>query len=145
MWCSPAARRVVLIYTVVFLSGCGGKPYKVVEVDGAVIVNGKPGHKMHVEFIPDVDQGTIGPVSVADTDAQGRFTLTLQEPGGASSPGAVVGSHRVVLIDLQMAESATGRGVPIRLKPDHSVASSTPLRQQVKDQSGKQTVEIKLP
>jgi hypothetical protein len=136
---------IPLLSAPIFLLGCGGKPYKIADVEGTVFVNGKLGHKLHVEFIPDVDQGTFGPVSSADTDAQGRFTLVLQEPGGQSLPGAVVGAHRVVLIDLQLAESATGRGVPIRLKPDHSVASSTPLRQQVKDQAGKQTVEIRIP
>ncbi len=58
-------------------------------------------------------------------------------------PGAVVGTHRVVLNDLQLAESATGAGIPIRLKQEWSLAGSTPLKQEIKP--GKQTIEIKIP
>jgi hypothetical protein len=63
--------------------------------------------------------------------------------GGAKELGAVVGSHRVVLTDLQLAASATGQGVPIRLAPEHSLPGSTRLKQEVKP--GKQTIEIQVP
>src|SRR5262249_3315945 len=97
-----------------FLPGCG-KPYRAAEVDRGLLPRGRPGHKVHIQFIPDADKGTTGPIAAADTDAEGRFTLRLMEGDAASSrPGAVVGWHRVVLSDRQLAESATGRGVPIR-------------------------------
>jgi hypothetical protein len=141
------ALSIAFCVPILLASGCGGKPYKVAEVEGVVLIGGRPAPKILIQFIPDVDRGTVGPQSTASSDGQGRFTLQLNEPGSTSAePGAVVGSHRVVLFDLQRAESATGHGVPVRLKSDdYCSASSTPLRQEVKEQAGKQTVEIKIP
>lgn len=122
--------------------GCS-EPYAIGEVDGQLLINGKPGNKIYLQFIPEPDQGTKGPTSSATTDAQGRFQLQLQQKNGNPRPGAVVGWHRVVLSDLQLAESSTGRGVPIRLEQSWLMAGTTPLKQEVK--SGKQTLELKFP
>ena len=46
-----------------------------------------------MEFWPQVS----GPRSLGVTDKEGRFTLTADD---GKSPGAVVESHKVVLIDL---------------------------------------------
>jgi hypothetical protein len=127
-----------------FALGCNDKGYEVAEVDGVLLIDDKPGHKMLIEFIPDVDQGTTGPISTAQTDKDGRFTLVLNGgPGATTQKGAVVGQHRVTLSDLRMAESATGVGVPIRIPSDYSLSSSTPLTHEVKP--GKQSIKIKLP
>lgn len=107
-------------------------------------VGGKPGHKMLVQFIPDIDKGTQGPPSIATTDADGRFVLETKPAHVATSqPGAVVGWHRIVLSDLQLAESATGAGVPIRLSQQYTLPGSSPLAQEVK--AGKQSIKIDVP
>jgi len=74
-----------------FLTGCKEK-IDVVEVSGVVKVNGKPLDMIHVEFWP-----MNGPRSWGVTDAEGKFTLTLdtEDP----QPGAVPGSHKVMLKD----------------------------------------------
>jgi hypothetical protein len=129
---------------VLFALGCSDVGYEVAEVEGVLFVDGKPGHKMLIEFIPDVDQGATGPISTAQTDKDGRFTLVLNGgPGATTQKGAVVGQHRVTLSDIQMAESATGAGIPVRISTDYSLPGSTPLTQQVK--SGSQSIEIKIP
>jgi hypothetical protein len=145
-WVRPprVATMVLAIGTLaLFAFGCSDKGYEVAEVDGVLLIDGKPGHKMLIEFIPDVDQGTKGPISTAQTDKDGRFTLVLNGgPSATIQKGAVVGQHRVTLSDLQMAESATGVGVPIRIPPDYSLSGLTPLTHEVKP--GKQSIEIKL-
>ena len=123
--------------------GCG-EAYQFAEVDGVLLIRGEPGHKIRIQYIPDREQGTTGPISVAETDSQGRFTLELRENNGTPlGSGAVVGWHRVTLSDQQLAESATGEGVPIRLQPEYSLPGSTPLKQQVNE--GKQTIKLAVP
>jgi len=116
----------------------------VAEVDGQLRINGVAAPKVHIEFVPAVDKGTQGPMAMADTDAQGRFTLQLMEGSGQSSrTGALVGWHRVVFSDLQLAESATGAGVPIRFPTQYMALSSTPVLQEIKE--GKQTIQLNIP
>ena len=139
-FCSVLFWAAAVLYSI---AGCA-KPHKVGEVDGTVVINGQPGHKLRVQFVPDIDRGTKGPISIAETDSQGRFTLELKDPQStAPTPGAIVGWHRVMLSDLQLAESPTGQGVPIRFGPEYTQPGSTPLRQEVKE--GKQEIEIKVP
>ena len=140
--------KVVVLLSAAYLigpavSGCG-QSMPVAEVEGLLLIHGKAGNKMRIEFIPDIDKGTKGPDSTAQTDSEGRFTLELKErDSAASQPGAVIGWHRVVFSDLQLAESATGKGVPIRVEKEYTLPGSTPIVQEVKE--GKQTIEIKIP
>ena len=123
--------------------GCS-KSYQEADVDGVLLIHDEPAPKVRIQFIPDVDKHTLGPPSTANTDAHGHFTLQLIEPGtDATHPGAIVGWHRVVLSDLQLSESETGRGVPIRFGPEYTLPGSTPIAQEVKE--GKQTIELRLP
>jgi hypothetical protein len=125
------------------MNGCG-QSIPVAEVDGLLLIHGKPGNKIRIEFIPDIDKGTKGPTSTATTDSEGRFTLELQERDStAPRLGVVIGWHRVVLSDLQLAESATGWGMPIRVDREYTLAGSTPIVREVKE--GKQTIEIRIP
>jgi hypothetical protein len=141
--CAPIVRLVLACAALLIAGGCGPS-YRVGQVNGVLVVQGKPANQVRVQFVPDIDAQTTGPTSFGTTDEEGKFTLTLQVPGEDSSrPGAVVGSHRVVLTDLILAASATGRGVPVRLDPDYTSVASTPLKQQVSD--GTQTIEIKIP
>jgi len=137
----PLISAAIVLAPIVSVIGCGGPNYKIAEVDGVLLIKGKPGHKVRIEFLPEV--GVEGPASAADTDAQGKFTMQVMDRDGSSQAGAVVGKHRVTLSDLQLAESATGRGVPIRFGPEYAVSSSTPLTQEVKE--GEQTIEIVVP
>ena len=73
------------------LAGCSGNKLELEEVTGVVTLNGKPMEFIHVEFWPDV-----GPRSFGKTDAEGKFTLQLDD---RTREGAVPGSHKVSLKD----------------------------------------------
>jgi hypothetical protein len=138
-----SAREVVALLAVAMLCGIAGcgLPYEVGQVSGTVSISGKPAGKIRVEFVPDA--GLEGPASEAVTDENGKYELKLLSKASEAKSGALVGTHRVVLNDMQLAESETGRGVPIRLKPDYSSLSSTPLVETV--QPGEQTIDIVIP
>jgi hypothetical protein len=80
---------------VVTVTGCGQAPYQVAPVSGRVTLNGQPLPRAHVHFAPI---GTLahnpGPTSQGLTDADGRFTLRLDNP---PESGAVVGRSRVFI------------------------------------------------
>jgi len=135
-----ALKRIALCSAALLL-GCG-ESLKTGEVEGRVVINGKPGHRLSIQFLPDVDQGTRGPMASGETDAEGKFFLTMLVDGNPQR-GAVVGEHRVVINDLQLAESATGAGVPIRLPVQYGLAASTPVLQSVAE--GKNQIEIRVP
>ena len=135
-----AWKRIALCSGVLFI-GCGDA-LKTGEVEGRVVIDGQPGHKLSIQFLPDVDQGTRGPMASGETDAEGNFFLTMLVDGKAQR-GAVVGEHRVVINDLQLAESATGAGLPIRIAPQFGLAASTPIQKSVAE--GKNQMEIRLP
>lgn len=123
--------------------GCR-KSYRTVVVDGVLVIHERPGSDVRIQFVPDIDKGTKGPVSVAETDSQGHFTLQLNEGDlSTAQSGVVVGWHRVALTDLRLAASPTGVGVPVRFGPEYTTPASTPLRQEIKNEN--QTIEIKLP
>lgn len=123
--------------------GCGGPAYEVAQVSGVLKLKGEPGHDVIIQFIPDPQPGLNLPSSAAETDADGKFTLRLMLRDGEQTPGAVVGTHRVVLTDRQLAASATGRGVPIRFDSTYAAVGSTPLVQEVTP--GDQTIELSAP
>jgi hypothetical protein len=140
---TPHAIGVLICLGIIMMPGCG-KTYRTAEVDGELMIHDEPGSNVRIQFVPDIDKATKGPISVAQTDSQGHFTLQLNEGDlSAAQPGAVIGWHRVALTDLRLSASSTGVGVPIRFGPEYALPASTPLRQEVKDE--KQTIEIKLP
>jgi hypothetical protein len=73
-------------------TGCGG-PYQTAGVSGRVTLDGKPLPHAAVMFSP-VGEGNVnpGPTSSGVTDAEGRYTLTLDI---SKERGAVVGKHKV--------------------------------------------------
>src|SRR5262245_18891639 len=121
--------RKICIITVVLLLACNKSTYQVAEVEGVLTFSGKPADKVRLEFIPD--SGTVGPHSVAETDAMGHFKPLLNDRNGSSRAGVVVGKHHVLLTDLRLSESATGQGIPIRFGPEYTLPASTPLTQEV--------------
>jgi len=141
--CARGTAALESLVVAAVICGCGGPAYEVAEVNGTVTINGQPGHQLRVQFVPNVDAGTSGPTSTGDTDKQGRFTLEMREsPTSEVRPGAVVGNHLVVFTDLQLAASATGAGIPVRVKPEYALPGTTPLTKQVA--AGSQTIEIQF-
>ncbi len=138
---SQAAFLISIALIALATVGCAHPNYEVAQVDGTLTIKGQPGHKVHIEFIPDT--GTVGPSAVADTDAAGKFTPHLLTKDGSLVEGVIVGKHKVVLSDRQLSESATGRGIPIRFGTEYTLPSSTPISQEIKP--GKQSIHIDLP
>jgi hypothetical protein len=56
--------------------------------------------------------------------------------------GAVVGFHKVIVLDLAAAEVSDGRAVKVRFSPSYNQSSTTPLVKEVK--SGSQTIDLDL-
>ncbi len=129
-----------VVLTVPLMSGCG-ESHDMGLVTGTITIDGKPGDEIQVRFSPTGD--TTGPNSFSETDAQGKFTLTMFDKAGIPTPGAVVGTHKVVLYDLRLGASVTGKGIPIRLKPEYSLPGQTPLTKEVA--AGEQTIDIVVP
>jgi len=67
-------------------------------VAGVVKLDGKPLPQVRIQFMPDPQKGTAGPISTGTTDEQGRFELVCAD----ERPGAVVGWHRVVITDMRV-------------------------------------------
>jgi hypothetical protein len=90
-----AMRRSIataMIIVLLVVTGCSGGP-TFAPVTGTLTVGGKPLENVQVEFWPQVS----GPRSIGMTDKDGRFTLTSDN---GNDQGAVIGSHKVVLVDL---------------------------------------------
>jgi hypothetical protein len=132
--------------------GCGTRP-AIGEVDGQIRLGGQPLPHVQVQFVPDPEKGTTGPMAMAVTDDDGRYTLRLLD----DTPGAVVGHHRVVILTTEAGTGRRGRsrtrsgegsaagGAPTHPEVPsvyHSLAS-TPLAREVRP--GKQTIDIDLP
>jgi hypothetical protein len=137
--------------------GCGGNKPALAEVEGVLVWNGAPLENVQVEFIPDAANGTQGLRSSGVTDQNGRFSLRCDD----GRPGAVVGRHCVVLLDVGTRAHDRERdprkgGKAVKALPDpapgsaeralpskYQSAASTPLRRDVK--AGPQKIELKLP
>lgn len=95
---------LVVVLSVVVVSGCGGAPAgpKTVSAGGKVTYQDKPVAGANVAFLGD---GKI-PSATGVTDANGEFKLSTANAG----PGAVPGSHQVTVskfeaINVQPAAS----------------------------------------
>ena len=124
---------IALVGIIIFFGGCTSEPAQG-AVEGVVLINGQPGTKVRVEFHPDERKGTQGSSSFAETDAEGHFNLV--------GPVAV-GWHKVVVQDMKLAQSETGRGVQVRFGPEYAKVLTTPLDAEVKP--GAQSITIEVP
>jgi hypothetical protein len=91
---TASAKRLASLGLLILVSGCGGGP-PFAEVEGTVTKGGTPLGNVRVEFWPEGD----GPKSTGVTDAQGRYALKSED---GRRTGASVGSHRIVLRDLNL-------------------------------------------
>lgn len=142
------SRRCILVFVlfVVGVAGCGEKVERA-EVTGVVMLDGKPMPDALVEFLPDPEQKTHGPVSAATTDEQGRFRLL----GYDQRDGAVIGSHRVMVQDRRSIPQAVTDFTkvkpppvqPSRISSIYGSAASTPLKQEIKPGKQDLTLEVK--
>jgi hypothetical protein len=87
--------------------GCGGGASGYNDsVEGVVTLDGQPLGNVVVSFVPNGPGEAQPPVSTARTDEQGRFKLQCKRNGSTDEPGAVLGTH-VVLVTEQPAERKT--------------------------------------
>src|SRR5262245_48808434 len=68
------------------VTGCNS-PLPVAEVEGVVQFADKPLPHVRIQFLPDPEKGTQGPISSAATDEQGRFKMVCAD----GRVGAIVG------------------------------------------------------
>ena len=142
-------RRVLLLWLMVFVTGCGAKGPPVAQVSGTVTYKGEPLAHAKVLFI-----SAVGRPAQGETDAAGKFTLTTNSPGD----GAVVGEHTIVITKLGppagMSEAefqekrktaAAGSTVPGKSAiPDkYTMVQSSPLKATV-PAGGNSSLEVKL-
>jgi len=141
----PAAKRCLFVCLCVssVFCGCGRSP-KMGRVEGTVRLDGQPIGNVFVIFQP---RDRRLPQSNGLTDDAGHFELRCNN----SQMGAVVGEHRVVLIDAARFPSAPSEdetlpeGVnapPSRVPLGYTRPDKTPLQQSV--QAGSQTVAIEV-
>ena len=93
------------LLSLVSVTGCGGgvdDAPTLAKVSGSVMVDGKPQAGLTVEFHPDTNAGTNGPMTMGETSADGSFMLS----SATGRAGAVIGSHKVV---VKCPWSLTGR------------------------------------
>ncbi|HVJ86137.1 MAG TPA: hypothetical protein VM452_10870 [Caulifigura sp.] len=96
----------------VSLGGCGGPaPVKLAPVEAVVKINGQPAADILVQFLPDVSSAEPAVTATGTTDASGKAVLMASN----GQPGAMVGTNKVVLADLN--EERPPQGKPLTRKP----------------------------
>jgi len=161
MRATSVAQSLFLLIPFSLVTGCGPKAAPVAEVSGVVIMDGKPLSRISIQFLPDPEKGTFGPITAGTTDENGHFELTCID----KRRGAAVGWNRVVLNDLmprtqkplrisrekeddpeteaKLAKTG-GRVASSSRVPDKYTASGrTPLILEVKPEKQEITIEVK--
>lgn len=124
------------------LAGCGGPP-PMGTVSGMVTLDGKPLPDVEVQFLPDPEQDTRGATARCYTDEQGRFALRSERH---QKDGALVGTHRVVFIDIAALPNPIGQAEPPkknRVPSAYTDPNQTPFRA-VEVKPGDQTLNFDL-
>ena len=121
-----------ILLSLVVVSGCGSK-YEVVPVSGSIMFNGEPLANATILTQPvgkNADNNMTGPGSFGKTDAEGRFSLELQnEP----TPGAVPGECVIMITEKGHSDN-----------PSSDVITREDLRSRLPDKyrNGKTTYTI---
>jgi hypothetical protein len=147
---------------VIASAGCQGRPtFTCAPVEGTITKGGRPLAEVQVVFFGDPDAGTLGPRASGATDKDGRYRLQGDVIRGEPTPpdGAVVGKHRVCIIDLDVQADdvpAEADGTPptisrvgkkrskpsSRVPPSYGNVKETPLRAEVRP--GPQTLDFDI-
>ena len=113
------------VFALLFAILCGGcsKPGpKLVPAKGTITIKGKPAAGIVIQFLPDVSEKADGtfPSSQAISKEDGSFELFTMD----NQPGAVVGSHKVVLVDTEEERPQQGKAAtkPARIDPSYTIA-----------------------
>lgn len=145
------AHALCALLVVGTVAGCSSRP-PVAEVEGVVKLADKPLPHVRIQFLPDPDKGTQGPISSAVTDEQGRFQMVCAD----GRVGAVVGWHRVVITDMNTRllkspresrleednKKAKQKPQPNRVPDKFTTAAHTPLLQEVKAEKQEMTFDL---
>ncbi len=117
-------RRVFLSGLLILAAAAGGcqrgPKWNLVPVEGTVTKDGRPLGNVQVIFLADPDAGTQGPRATGTTDLAGRYRLRTDN----GDDGAVVGKHRVILLDLDAVRKQLFRG--LRRRELQKVAEASP-------------------
>lgn len=146
-------RSLVIALSTVTVFGCNRGP-QYAEVTGIVkLNNGKPLDNVLVEFMPEPDHEPTGPRSSGVTDKTGRYVLKCEN----STPGAVLGKHRILLRDLsvygtenvdprvrenQLVKLGLNSMSKSRISARYADVLKTPLRKEV--MTSPQTIDLEV-
>jgi hypothetical protein len=137
---SKLVRRLLAGLTLL-VAGCGTAP-QFGEVEGVITYQGRPMGNLRIQFfLTDPPPSGKAMSSLGVSDAQGRYVLTCDN----GQPGAMVGRHKVTVIDKDLEEGPeVSKGPPrqSRIPRKYMTATSSPLEIEVKP--GKQTIELPL-
>lgn len=125
-------RYVLLTALLLVGTACGERP-ETSAVSGQLLQDGKPLANILVTFIPE-RTGEEAPIrSMAMTDSEGKFQLRTE----TRIEGALLGSHRVILEDLEIlhaprSENGTVTEMPAaRFHDRYKSIASSPLKADV--------------
>jgi hypothetical protein len=108
LWC-------ILLPLAAATAGCQrGSTWNLAPVEGTLTKEGRPLANIRVAFLVDLKAGTLGPQASGITDEAGHYRLRTDH----GDEGAVVGKHRVVLFDLEVAQKQTLRSLRKRQRND---------------------------
>src|SRR5262245_56786821 len=96
-WSMPRNISPVVLFCVLAVGCNRGPTWNLASVDGTVTTDGSPLHGLQVVFMADFDAGMQGPRSTGTTDEAGHYRLRTDN----GDEGAVVGKHRVLLLDFE--------------------------------------------
>lgn len=136
-------RAMCLFFLPVLLIGCGEPPPEFGEVEGVILVKGKPQRGLLVRFMPDPQRGNDLPINAAgETNAEGKYQLRYYY-NGVEGMGAPVGWHRVLIEDTALSGVPQGGPLPPELIPrSYANPTTTPLQKEVK--SGHQMIDFDI-
>lgn len=106
----------------ILCGGCSKPGPKLVPAKGIITVKGKAAGGIAIQFLPDVKESADGvfPSSQAISKEDGSFELYTMD----NQPGAVVGPHKIVLVDSEEERPEQGKAAtkPPRIDPGYAVA-----------------------
>jgi hypothetical protein len=140
--------RLAMLFSFIFIAGCGFGPPPIGEVRGKVLFNGKPLGNVRVEFYPEKETGERYLISRATTNEDGTFQLMCDD----DRSGAVIGWHKVVVKPIRQDPginprdaAAKASGAPPRpklnLAPYHQQETTRERREVV---AGENTFDLNL-
>jgi hypothetical protein len=120
--------------------GCQcGQTWNLVPVEGTVTKNGRPLANIEVVFLADSDAGTHGPRASGTTDESGHYRLRTD----SGEDGAVMGKHRVILLDLVAARKQLLRS--FRREQLKEVAEASPENAKRLEELKNSAEELRVP